>query len=99
MVPLTSRYGEVNCEVTDGEGSLTLRPAPNRLHWALRPPTSSDAVERVPRSGGVLSAFNDAKNEGPISWESAPFTLDPRRLPKFENVYLGRGGLRSDLPC
>lgn len=99
----SSNYGEdgdpVSCEDTDGECFLAPDLSANRFHSALRSTTSSEAFERVLRIGGVLSAFIERNNEGPfISLEFTPLIPDWRRL-VVENGNLGRGGLKSDLPC
>lgn len=99
----SSDHGEdgdpVSCEDTDGECFFAPDLSANRFHSALRSTTSSEAFERVLRIGGVLSAFIERNNEGPfISLEFTPLTPDWRRL-VVENGNLGRGGLKSDLPC
>jgi len=99
----SSDYGEdgdpVSCEATDGRSFFAPDLSVNRFHSVLRSTTSSEAFERVLRIGGVLSAFIERNNEGPfISLEFTSLTPDWRR-PVVENGNLGRGGLRSDLPC
>lgn len=72
----------VKREEAEGEGSLVRLLPLSRFHEILCPPTSSEAVDRGPRTGGVLSAIIDAKSgECPTSRGPEPLTLEPRRSP------------------